>query len=120
MRPELFGAAIRHELAHSWWGGLVPNTYTVDMWNEGFASYSERLLGEATKPEPPTGLRAGEERVSRWKPPARIPIIGAGDALDHPQSLVGYLKGAAVLHMLRRTVGEETFHRTLTRVVVAR
>jgi hypothetical protein len=120
MSPELFRNAIPHELSHSWWGGIVPNTYTVDMWNEGFASYSERLLNEASKPELPRGLRAGEERSSRWKLPPGLPILGAGDALDHPQSLVGYRKGAAVLHMFRRTVGDETFLKTLARFVTER
>ena len=71
MSPEMFRIALPHELSHSWWGGMVPNTYTVDMWNEGFASYSERLLNEASKPGPPRGLRAGEERASRWKLPPR-------------------------------------------------
>src|SRR5262249_25169979 len=27
MSPELFRNALTHELAHSWWGGIVPNTY---------------------------------------------------------------------------------------------
>src|SRR6266571_6237094 len=62
MSLELLRVALPHELSHSWWGGLVPNTYTVDMWNESFASYSERLLSEAAKPEPRPGLHAGDKR----------------------------------------------------------
>src|SRR5262249_51104631 len=37
-----FGAAA-HELAHSWWGGVLPNPYTRPMWHESFASYSHPL-----------------------------------------------------------------------------
>jgi hypothetical protein len=120
MSAEMIRPALPHELAHTWWGGLVPNTYMVDMWNEAFASYSERLLREAEKPEAPRGLRAGEERVVRWKLSTRVPITGSGDALDHPQAMAGYQKGAAVLHMFRRTVGEEAFHHSLSRFVVER
>jgi hypothetical protein len=115
MSLELLRVALPHELSHSWWGGLVPNTYTVDMWNEGFASYSERLLSEAAKPEPRPGLHAGDKRPRGPRLPPRLPIIGAGDALDEPQAMVGYKKGAAVLHMFRRTVGDETFHRVMAR-----
>jgi aminopeptidase N len=115
MSRELLRVALPHELSHSWWGGIVPNTYTVDMWNEGFASYSERLLSEAAKPPAQIGLRAGEKRPRGPRLPPRLPIIGAVDALDEPEATVGYRKGALVLHMFRRTVGDKTFHRVLTR-----
>jgi peptidase M1-like protein len=112
---ELIPQALPHELAHSWWGGLVPNPYTVDMWNEAFATYSERLLREATATGPPPGLRAGEDRRGRRRYNSPAPIIGAVDALTRSHSITGYNKGAAVLHMFRRTVGDEKFLRSLAR-----
>jgi aminopeptidase N len=112
---ELIPQALPHELAHSWWGGLVPNPYTVDMWNEAFATYSERLLREATATGPSPGLRAGDDRPRRRRYAATVPIIGAVDALIRSHSSVGYGKGSAVLHMFRRTVGDEKFRRTLAR-----
>src|SRR5207244_5025579 len=101
---ELIPQALPHELAHSWWGGLVPNSYTVDMWNEAFATYSERLLREADSPRPRPGLQPGEERARQRRAGSGAPIIGAGDALVPANASVGYGKGAAVLNMYRLTV----------------
>jgi hypothetical protein len=112
---ELVPTALPHELAHSWWGGLVPNTYTTDMWNEAFATYSERLLAEATHPRSQPGTRPGEERRRGQRLRSRVPIEGAVDALEPDHSMAGYQKGAAVQHMFRRTVGDRQFYRTLAR-----
>ncbi|MFM9873114.1 MAG: M1 family metallopeptidase [Fimbriimonadaceae bacterium] len=30
-----------HEPSHTWWGGIVPNTYLDSFWNESFAVFSE-------------------------------------------------------------------------------
>src|SRR5439155_25061635 len=35
--------AVVHEVSHTWWGGVVPNTYTRALWNESFAEYSDGL-----------------------------------------------------------------------------
>jgi aminopeptidase N len=115
MKPEMIRGALPHELAHSWWGGIVPNTYTVDMWNEAFATYSERLLKEAIRPPSAPGGHPGDDRRRALRVPPRLPIIGAVDALDEPEAVVGYQKGEAVLYMFRRTMGDATFHRVLTR-----
>ena len=40
--------ALVHEIAHTWWGGVVPNTYTRTLWNESFAEYSDGLYGRMT------------------------------------------------------------------------
>src|SRR5205814_1396198 len=35
--PQTLPQFIPHELSHTWWGGLIPCTYTHSMWNEAFA-----------------------------------------------------------------------------------
>ena len=40
---------VTHELAHTWWGGLVPCAYTRSMWNKSFAEYSSGLFGRMNR-----------------------------------------------------------------------
>jgi Peptidase family M1 domain len=101
--------AVVHELAHSWWGGIVPNPYTSDMWNEAFATYSERLVREEQEGRD----RGRRRRDASGRVFGRVPISQARDALDGAQSAVGYGKGAALLHLVRRTVGDDLFFRSL-------
>jgi hypothetical protein len=117
MSQRLIPRALSHELAHTWWGGLVPNTYMVDMWNEAFATYSERLLRETEARSPQSRHRFGEDRPRGRRYPAGVPILGAVNALRRSHAAVGYGKGAAVLHMFRRTVGDGPFRRALARFV---
>jgi aminopeptidase N len=101
-----------HELAHQWWGDVVTCWPWNDIWlNEGFASYSEALWSEfkpGSSGSPaliqymlgslaaPTS--AGTVYVESWTSTSQL----------FDQSTV-YRKGAWVLHMLRRVVGDETF-----------
>lgn len=111
--PRAVPGVVAHEVAHSWWGGIVPNTYTQDMWNEAFATYSERLLDEEEgrrrgrgRPRSPSGRAYGE-----------LPISKARNALDGAHAAVGYQKGAAVLHAARRAVGDALFFQSLQQFV---
>jgi aminopeptidase N len=100
---------IAHELAHQWWGDAVTLGTWADIWlNEGFATYCEALY---------IGHRDGGnayhdyvvENILNYyinhEPYPPFPIY-------NPPSLfttVSYEKGAAVLHMLRRIVGDSLF-----------
>lgn len=103
---------IVHELAHTWWGGIVPNTYTRTMWNESFAVYCENLFNRQIDPEKPqrplNGMHApplyGSDLLSRWQEP----LSRAFDTEDGMHSDVGYGKGALVLGMLEDVLGKKT------------
>ena len=104
-----------HELAHAWWGDAVTLDDWPDIWlNEGFATYCEALFFERFY---------GKESFQSQ-------IIGMRDAYfnqatkndfavyDPPEGGlfnwgIEYNKGGFILHMLRRTVGEEAFWKIL-------
>jgi aminopeptidase N len=102
-----------HELAHMWWGDEVTMRTWDDIWlNEGFATYSEVLYYERTAGASPgalltsrydDGLYAGQ-LGPRVIAPASDPFRFTGAVYD---------KGAWVVHMLRRLVGDETFFAAL-------
>jgi aminopeptidase N len=108
--PRSIPGAVVHELAHSWWGGVVPNTYRQDMWNEAFATYSDRLYQEEVQGRRRPVRGTGGEGERRF---GSVPISQATNALDGRHSSVGYTKGAAVLHLTRRRIGDEPFFRSL-------
>lgn len=93
-----------HELAHQWFGDNVTCASWRDIWlNEGFASYSEYVALE--------NLRAGQQRAwmdnthtSVMSQPGGSLYIPAADSMNVGRifsSTLTYDKGAAVLHMLR-------------------
>ncbi|MXY48200.1 MAG: M1 family metallopeptidase [Gemmatimonadetes bacterium] len=112
---HLFRGFLAHELAHQWWGGaLVPKTYRDAWLSEAMATYAADLYIESE-----TGPEAFREMLKRHTDQAlfadRHGAIDLGMRLgEHYQSVV-YEKGALVLHMLRRTIGDEHFMNVLSR-----
>ncbi len=108
---------IAHELAHQWWGDLVTCRDWAHLWlNEGFASYAEALWAEHSK--------GADEYAYVMLQKARLAIGGGKDrpVVDRrypsPHAMFddrAYPKGAFVLHMLRRRLGDEAFWKCLQR-----
>jgi len=107
---------IAHELFHQWFGDLV----TCENWsnittNESFANYSEYLWDEykhgkdyadAHNFEDMQGyLMSGSEK----KDLVRFYYSSREDVFDG----VSYNKGGRILHMLRNTVGDDAFFKSL-------
>lgn len=105
---------VAHEIAHQWFGNSVTQRDWDDVWlSEGFATYLTLLNTEHYQGRDAfvAGLERSMETVFATE--ARLP----GQAVIHDNlqdmrqvlnSLV-YQKGAWVLHMLRKKVGDETF-----------
>ena len=112
--PRTLPGFIPHELSHTWWGGLVPCTYTHSMWNEAFANYADDLYSRAAKAG---GQGSGEpDVVVAPRPEVRrnssrqytaLPVALAFDTEDESQNSVGYDKGAQVLRALEEQIGAE-------------
>jgi hypothetical protein len=116
--PEFF---VAHELAHQWWGQAVGWRNYHEQWlSEGFAQYFAALYAQHQRgDETFTGVM---RQLRRWGIAASDegPIY-LGYRLGHIRGegrtfrALVYNKAAAVLHMLRRLVGDEAFFRGLRR-----
>lgn len=102
-KNDLIPVAIVHEIAHTWWGGIIPNTYTRTLWNESFAEYSDGLYCRQTGA---AGMHEFNARaMSMIGFSNTISLMQARDAMDAAQSIVGYGKGSLVLENLERMLG---------------
>jgi len=124
--------AIAHEVAHQWWGNLVGWTSYRDQWiSEAMAEYSsslygkDRLKGELSGVESIEGWQAElTSNLANGRPVESIGPVVLGYRLNSSLSgdayrLIVYKKGAVVLEMLARLLGEENFPKVLRQVVKA-
>ncbi len=121
-----------HELAHQWFGWLIPCVDFLDFWlNEGFATFMV-----AAAKEERWGRADYDREVALWrKRSAKVHAEGH----DAPISLappglprrpiadselqargVTYARGALVLHKLRTELGDELFWEAIRRYVAQR
>jgi hypothetical protein len=116
--PEFF---IAHELAHQWWGQAVGWRSYHEQWlSEGFAQYFAALYAGEARGEQAFGEMLRQFRRWALAESDEGPVY-LGYRLGHIKGdsrvfrALVYNKGAAVLHMLRRLVGDETFFSALRR-----
>ncbi|HXV76722.1 MAG TPA: M1 family aminopeptidase, partial [Candidatus Polarisedimenticolaceae bacterium] len=114
---------IAHELAHQWWGNLVGWWSYRDQWlSEAMANYAGMLFhvhsaggGDALLAELSAGWRTTlEQRIDDGRTVESLGPIVLGSRLNSSRAANGYgaivyRKGAVVLAMLARAVGEERF-----------
>ncbi len=108
--PESF---VPHEIAHQWFGNSVTAADWDHLWlNEGFATYFDALFYEYL--QGPEALRQtmalASQDIKQYPPTSVRPIINS-DHEDPTEKLnaLNYQKGAWVLHMLRKVLGDEIF-----------
>ena len=117
---QTYETLISHELAHQWWGNLVTCRDWSEGWlNEGFATYSEIVFWEAEHGKDEADFARLEQMCSYL----------CEDGGDYRRAIVEtrygvpsdifdrhlYEKGATVAHMLRVTLGDEVWRRSLRR-----
>lgn len=102
---------VAHELAHQWFGDLLTCKHWAHAWlNEGFATYFELVWKEEDLGADEFEIGLVEAADAYLAEPYRRAIVSHRFA--HPFQLFDqhlYPKAAWVLHMLRRTVGDEPF-----------
>jgi aminopeptidase N len=110
---------VAHEAAHQWWGDLVTMRDWSHTWiNESFATYGEYLYSKHTLGEDEGALNLENKKnqyLNEARTKYRRPIVF--DRWEFPNQNFDahtYQKGAAVLHLLRWTMGEENFRRAMT------
>lgn len=113
-QPDFF---LAHELAHQWFGqGVAPASYRDQWISEAWAQYAAALWAEHQGGE--EAFRDMLAHMARWaRRHHEEGPIDLGQRLGHlkgdprvRRALV-YDKGALVLHMLRRIIGDEPFFR---------
>jgi len=116
--PEFF---LAHELAHQWWGQAVGWKNYHEQWiSEGFAQYFAALYAQKAHGDEPFVEMLRQFRRWALAESDEGPIY-LGYRLGHIRGeqkvfrALLYNKGAAVLHMLRRLLGDELFFNALRR-----
>jgi aminopeptidase N len=108
-----FEDTIAHEIVHQWFGNSASETDWPHLWlSEGFATYFTDLYIQETKGEEAFQQRLKEERekVLKFYTKKQTPVIDAENTnLMSLLNANSYEKGAWVLHMLRKKLGDETF-----------
>jgi hypothetical protein len=123
---------VAHEVAHQWWGDQVGWTSYRDQWiSEAMASYAALLFGKQKLGETLSGvdLTAGwQGALTARLPDGRTvesigPVVLGGRLVsshsDDAYQAIVYKKGALILDMLARSLGEENFPKVLRQVVKA-
>jgi hypothetical protein len=97
-----------HEPSHTFWGGVIVNTYLRSFWNESFAVFSQGLYARNV----PIGNRA--ERTLAFVSDASaspehndVSCAEGGAYAGSVASALGYGKGAKVLQMLEQLIGTD-------------
>ena len=110
---------VAHELAHQWFGDLITCRDWAHIWlNESFATYFQALWMEHRQGpdrfaremfgKRDSGLRSGKDR------PILDRLYASPDTVFDGRA---YPKGACVLHMLRKKLGDATWKRAIQRYV---
>lgn len=108
-----------HELAHQWFGDYLTCRDWSDIWlNESFATYFQAMWDEYKLGRDDflyQDVRANQAAYfSTWKQGNRRPIVTKNYANpDAVFDTYAYPRGGAVLHMLRRSLGEENWWRAI-------
>jgi len=115
---------IAHEFAHQWFGDLVTMLWWDDLWlNEGFATWAAARIVDEWRPS----FGATVEQVAEIQGvmdtdalmsarAVREPVRSTGEAMEAFDGIT-YDKGAAVLRMLEKWLGADTFRRGVQRYV---
>lgn len=111
LSPPITSWATSHEVGHTWFGGLVPNTYIRSMWNESVTQYVDSVL-----------FKKNSDRTLEQGWNSRSVDVVLGELVEpHGQNgIVGYMRGAYVLNMLAQEVGEQTVIKGLRLLVERR
>ena len=115
---------IAHEFAHQWFGDLVTMKWWDDVWlNEGFATWAEAKMVDEWRPS----FGATVDQISDVQYVMDVDSLTTTRAVRQPARStsevmeafdgITYEKGAAVLRMLERWLGADTFQRGVQKYV---
>ncbi len=120
---QWIAVVVAHELAHQWFGNLVTMKWWNDLWlNEGFASWMEYIGVDHIQPDWHMMDQFFLDIVS---PALELDALTTSHPIQvevkDPKEIesifdtISYKKGASIIHMLERLVGEQTIRSGLSR-----
>jgi hypothetical protein len=86
---------IPHEIAHTYFGGLVPSAYVRDTWNEGVTQYIDSVVYQNNVDR---SLESGLRTISLDLPLTKMTVA-------HDNGSATYYRGAYVMKMLEDEIG---------------
>jgi len=108
---------IAHEIAHQWFGDCVTEADWHHVWlSEGFATYLTSLYFESQQGRERlnSDMKSARNRVLRFSENNPTPVVDTTiTKLMDLLNANSYQKGAWVLHMLRRNIGDDFFFKGL-------
>jgi len=108
---------IAHEIAHQWWGDMLTCRDWAHLWlNEGFATYSEALWAEHDLGDDEFRYNMFRKATNAIRGGKERPMVDR--AYETPDAMFDsrtYSKGAWVLHMIRKRLGDELFWQSINK-----
>jgi alanyl aminopeptidase len=121
-RQRRYASIAAHELAHQWFGDLVTMKWWDDIWlNEAFASWMGQKITDRFRPDWNTKVA---NMTSKSRAMGQDSLVSARrirqpietkDDIANAFDGITYQKGAAVIEMFERWVGEEKFRKGVHR-----
>lgn len=112
--PFILHSSYPHELLHNWWGNGVYLPLTGNNWAEGLTAYlADHLVAEQRR----QGAQYRRTILSKYQsfvtPKSDFPLRQFSGRNSPASEAVGYGKWMMVLHMLRRSLGDDVFTQVL-------
>jgi len=104
---------LAHEIVHQWFGDMVTEKNFSHVWlSEGFATYLTDIYIESKYGTDSMNKRLKDERkmVIDFAKHSNRPVVDSLSSLMGLLNANSYQKGAWVLHMMRRDLGDSLFH----------
>lgn len=99
LTPRISSWATSHEIGHTWFGGLVSNTYIHSIWNESITQYVDSILLK----------RNSDKTLERGYEFRKQSVSLTQSFTAHgPFGNVGYFRGAYTMKMLENEIGEKS------------
>jgi aminopeptidase N len=107
---------LAHEIVHQWFGNMVTEKAFNHLWlSEGFATYLTNVYLESKYGTDSLNRRLQGERnqVVAFAQHSAQPVLDNTSEYMTLLNANSYQKGGWILHMLRRTVGDDAFHKII-------
>ena len=114
--PFILNSSYPHEILHNWWGNSVFVDYGRGNWCEGLTAYLADHLIQEQRGKGDEYRRSALQRYRDYVKEGRdFPLTEFRSRHSAATEAVGYGKALMGFHMVRRTLGDETFRKVLHR-----